>query len=314
MKHDMMWAYLIHLSTNMWGDPGSRELYAPYYSPLRTDDRVWRETIDYLPGQGINTVLIDLGDAVQYESHPEIAIPGAWSKDKLKAELDRIRSLGMVPLPKLNFSAAHDAWLGKYSRMLSTPEYYRVCADLIREAAELFGNPAYFHLGLDEENLQNQLSYEYCCIRQGELWWHDIYFLFDACEKVGARPWVWSDPHWTLGEEYLRRMPKSVLQSNWCYVSAKKRPDGSYERPEFETYRILERAGFDQVPTSSAIWHWYNSRETMALGREEIAPERLKGFMTAPWYDTSPENDLALLGDAKRFGDAKRLVYPEACQ
>lgn len=33
---------------------------------------------------------------------------------------------------KLNFSAAHDQWLHDYSRMVSTPVYYKVCAEVIR--------------------------------------------------------------------------------------------------------------------------------------------------------------------------------------
>ena len=306
-----MWAYLIHLSSNMWGDPGSREKYSRYDDYLITEDTVWKSVIGFLPSQGINTVLIDVGDAVEYESHPEIAVAGAWSKDKLKAELDRIRSLGMTPLPKLNFSACHDTWLGKYSRMLSTPEYYQVCRDVITEVAELFDHPAYFHLGLDEENLQNQIKYAYCVIRQGDLWWHDAYYLFDVCDQVGARPWVWSDYHWEMGDQYLKRMPKSVLQSNWWYRPVEKNPDGTFTQQQYETYRTLEAAGFDQVPTSSAIWFAYNSKETMELGREELSEAHLKGYMTAPWYFTRQADYYALLNDAQRFGDAKKEIYPD---
>ena len=69
-----------------------------------------------------------------------VAIPGAWSKDKLKAELDRLRGIGLTPLPKLNFSACHDIWMKDYSRMLSTKPYYEFCKDIITEVAELFGN------------------------------------------------------------------------------------------------------------------------------------------------------------------------------
>ena len=86
---DKMWGYLMHLGDNMWGDPGSRLRYEPaYYPELQVDDSVWKDTIDFLPSQGINTVLIDVGDAIQYESHPEIAIPGAWTKQKMKDELE----------------------------------------------------------------------------------------------------------------------------------------------------------------------------------------------------------------------------------
>ena len=315
MQTDMMWAYLIHLSHNMWGDSFSIAPQSKYCRTLaeHTDEAIWKQVIDFLPSQGINTVLIDVGDAMQYESHPEISLPDAWSKDKLKAELDRIRSLGMTPLPKLNFSAGHDAWLGIYSRMVSTPKYYEVCADLIREVAEVFDTPALFHLGMDEENHAMQKRNEYCVIRQGELWWHDAYFLFDCCEKLGIRPWVWADMVWDKQEEYLKRMPKSVLQSNWYYYKLypDKKPDNSYECPQYEAYRVLEKAGFDQVLTSSTVSYRNNSTLTMQIGKENVAPQRLKGYMTTPWCSTMPGSVYDLLSDAHHFGQAKQKIYPE---
>lgn len=306
-----MWVYLIHLSNNMWGDEGSSWTYAPFETELSTDDATWKQVIDYLPTQGFNTVLIDVGDAIQYETHPEISIKGAWSKDKMKKQLDYMRSKGLTPIPKLNFSTGHDAWLKEYSRMISTPIYYQVCEDLIKEVAELFGYPEYFHLGMDEENAQNQTMLRHCCIRQGNLWWEDAYFLFNVCEKVGARPWVWADYCWEHPELYIEKMPKSVLQSNWAYSGVKRNPDGTYLRAKYQTYVRLEEAGFDQVPTSSTWTCWFNSLETMQLSKEHIAPERLYGHMTASWIFTQPDNLYALLNDAQRFGTAKRKVYPE---
>lgn len=310
----MMWTFFLKLSTNMWGDPGGTWKYSPYFPELVTDEQVWREVVDFLPGQGINTVLIDVGDGMEYDSHPEISIPGAWSKEKLKKELEHMRSIGLTPIPKLNFSAGHDAWLKEYSRMVSTSVYYRVCEDLIREVAEVFDYPAYFHLGMDEENEVNQRQLAYCCIRQKDLWWHDAYFFFDICEKLGMRPWVWADFCWTEPEIYLKKMPKSVLQSNWAYHRVVRNADGSYKDVEYDTYLKLQAAGFDQVPTSSTWRVWYNSEQTMELGKEHIAPEHLKGFMTAAWQYTIPESKYALLNDAVRFGYAKKRIYPEFCK
>lgn len=314
MKNDMMWAYLMHLSTNMWGDVGGTYPYSPYFPTMPTDDETWRKTVEFLPAQGIDTLLIDVGDAVEYERHPEISIPGAWSKDKMKKELDYIRSLGLTPLPKLNFSACHDAWLGDYQRMLSTPKYYEVCKDCIEEVAELFDHPAYFHLGLDEETAKHQRNLSYCCVRQGDLWWHDAYFLFDVCEKQGSRPWMWADYCWDHMDEFIQKMPKSVLQSNWYYHRIQKNADGTLDTIHSDAYRQLDLAGFDQVPTSSCWAVWYNTQETMDFGKELLDPQRLKGYMTAPWYNTLPEHYYNLLNDAFRFGLAKKQTYPEYCK
>lgn len=305
-----MWVYMIKLSTNMWGDAGGDWKYAPFETELSTDDTIWKEVIDFLPSQGFNTVLIDVGDAIEYESHPEISIKGAWSKDKLKEQLQYMRSLGLTPIPKLNFSAGHDPWMKEYSRMVSTSIYYKVCEDLIKEVAELFDYPEFFHLGMDEEEPADQNHVAYVVARQKDLWWHDAYFFFNVCEKVGARPWVWADACWHRPEEYLSRMPKSVLQSNWAYHRIKKTPEGGYDVP-YSTYLKLEEAGFEQVPTSSTWEVWYNSKETMELAKEHIAPDRLRGFMTCAWMFTRPYAKYALLHDALQFGLAKQEVFPE---
>ena len=312
MKNEFMWAYLMHLGENMWGDPGGIMTYAKYEEEVTVNDAVWRQTIDFLPSQSINTVLIDLGDGVQYETHPEIAIKGAWSKEKLKKELDHMRAIGLTPIPKLNFSAGHDAWLGVYSRMLSTPQYYQVCKELIEEVAELFDHPRYFHLGMDEEIAEFQAGLAFCCIRQHDLWWHDLYYLLDVCEKVGARPWIWADYVWRHPEKFLEKMPKSVLLSNFWYNRIRKNPDGTYKETQYDAYRVLEEAGFDQVPCCSTTEGVrVSALETMKLGKEVIAQQRLYGYMTAPWTRPRYGMEYQLMNDARQFRIALEQVYPE---
>lgn len=313
MKANMMWAYLIQLSSNMWGESGANWPLMPWYDQLSTEDDIWKMVIDFLPSCGFNTVVIDVADGIEYETHPEISIPGAWSKDKLKKELNRMRALGLTPIPKLNFSAGHDAWLKVYSRMVSTPQYYQVCEDLIKEVAELFDYPEYFHLGMDEEWAQGTENVK--IIRPKRIWWHDVNFLFGVCDKVGARPWVWADPCWDNPEDYIKNMSKSAVQSNWWYGTIRKKADGSYERKEIETYVKLEEAGFEQVPTSSAFGsRWFNAEQNMEMAKESIAPERLRGFLTCAWYPTKDLHKYALLNDAYLFGNAKKKCYPEECK
>lgn len=293
----------------MWGDPGGNWPTAPFETELKTDDAVWKEVIDYLPSQGFNTVLIDVGDGIQYESHPEVSVKGAWSKDRMKKQLDYMRSLGLTPIPKLNFSTGHDAWLKEYSKMISTPIYYQVCEDLIKEVAEVFDYPEYFHLGMDEEDAAQQTKLAYCCMRQHDLWWHDAYFFFHVCEKIGVRPWVWADYCWKHPDEYFKKMPKSVLQSNWAYDPIRYNPDGTYVSKKYQAYGWLEEQGYDQVPTSSTWFCWWNSSDTMELCKKQIAPERLYGYMTASWMFTKPHAIHALKHDALQFGEAKRKFY-----
>jgi hypothetical protein len=222
---------------------------------------------------------------VKYESHPEIAVKGAWSPKRLRRELERLRKLGLEPIPKLNFSACHDAWLGPYSRMVSTDTYYAVCKDLLHEIADLFDRPRFFHLGMDEETFEHQRYYEYTLVRQYDLWWRDLYFLFEQVENGGVRPWVWSDYVWHHPDVFYEKMPKSVLQSNWYYGAEFAEAEGR-AKACVGAYDGLEAHGYDQVPTGSNWSTPTNFGRTVEYCRERIAPERLYGFLQTPWKPT----------------------------
>ena len=280
--NEVMWAYLLHLGYNMWGDR-KREGHPNWHATdtLRCQLSVWRHLVNLLSEAGANTLVIDVGEGMKYESHPELAIEGSWSHDRMRQELARIRDKGMEPIPKLNFSATHDRWLGPYSRMLSTDTYYEVCADLIAETIEVFDEPRLFHLGMDEETARHQSSYQYVVIRQHGLWWDDFLYLVEQVEKGGSRAWVWSDYVWNHPDKFWDNMPKTVLQSNWYYG-----PDFSDDNKMVQAYKELDAHGYDQVPTGS---NWSNDRNMMLTtkyAREHIAPGRLKGLLMAPWHPT----------------------------
>jgi len=279
----MIWAYLIHLGYNMWADrdvPG-REEYGSAKPYLRFDINLWNDLLKKMADVGINMVVIDLGEGVKYKSHTEIAAHDAWTVEHLRQELDKIRKLGMEPIPKLNFSTCHDAWLGPYSRCVSTETYYKACRDLIDEVIEIFDKPRFFHLGMDEETAEHQRFYEYVVIRQFDLWWHDLNFLINEVEKNGSRPWIWSDHIWRHTEEFLDKMPKSVLQSNWYYGAAFNKKIN-----RVEAYLDLEEHGYDQIPTGSNWSLPENFPKTVTYCKKHIAPERLLGFLQTVWKPT----------------------------
>ena len=313
----MIWSYFLQLSNHMWEPPGSPagSRFLPAYYPdenNNTDIAVWDELVKFIADRQYNMVVIDVGDAIQYESHPEISAPDAWSKDFLKKKLDEMRALGIEPIPKLNFSTGHCVWMKEYRYLISTPTYYKVCADLIAEVCELFGNPRLFHIGMDEEDVNHQKAHNIAVVRQGEHWWHDAFFFFKECEKHGARPWVWSDYYWHFPELFTKNMPKSVLQSNWCYRSLAT-PPNEVQRVRVQTYLDLDRMGFDQVPTAStwAIPFGTNEYETLGWCQEQLDADRLLGFITVPWAFTQPEFEFYLKNDAHFFYEARKRFYPE---
>ncbi len=251
------------------------------------NDPTWDALLQEMAAVGMNMVVIDVGDAVEFESHPEIAVKNAWTPSKLKSELAKMRKLGLEPIPKLNFATTHDIWLKDYARMVSTDIYYGVCKDLIEEVSVLFDHPRFFHLGMDEETAQHQRRQNYSVIRQKDLWWGDLYFFIGEVEKNEGRPWVWSDYAWHNPDTFFRKMPKSVLQSNWYYgtdfdLNKLKEPAKTYVK----LYNDLEAYGYDQVPTGSNHSVPGNMESTVDYCQNVVDPSRLTGFMTAPWRPT----------------------------
>ena len=308
VQDNMIWANLLHLCMNMWEDnmleqyknpdcdcncaePNGNELmWARAYRPyLLFDETVWNTLLKDMAAAGMNMVIIDLGNGILYDSHPEIAVKDAWTPEKLRNELVKIRKLGLEPIPKLNFSTCHDAWLGEYSRMVSTKKYYEVCRNLIHEVIDLFDTPRFFHLGMDEETAGHQSYFDYVVVRQNDLWWGDFYFYIGEVEKKNVRSWIWSDYAWHHPDLFFKKMPKSVLQSNWYYGSSfDKDKLGEPTKTYIDLYDKLEAHGYDQVPTGSNHSNNVNMEATVDYCKKVIDPARLAGFMTAPWRPTMP--------------------------
>ena len=288
MQNEKIWSFFMYLSNHMWDDehtPPRGWYEKPRYEECNNVNiETWDETMRFLAERQYNMVLIDVGDGIKYESRPEISAPDAWDKDFLKKKLDEMRALGLEPIPKLNFSCKHHTWLKKYRYMVSTPEYYAACADVIREVCEAF-TPKHFHLGMDEETWGIQKDYYYAVIRQHDVWWRDFYHLVACCEKANARPWIWSDYCWAHPEEFYKKMPKSVVQCNWYYSMALDPAAITDEKRKLrlEAFEELDRQGFDQVPTGS---NWSNPANMQALTEyctNHISDEHLMGFMQTPW-------------------------------
>ena len=305
-EYDFKWVSLIHFGMKMWGDiqekPGRKGImtkwltdaeYAEITAPERLSlDRMhfeepfWRELSLKLRRCGCNTIMLDIGEGMIYESHPELQIEGSWSQERLKAEVDRLRGMGFEVIPKLNFSTSHDAWLGPYERMVSTPKYYEVCADVIRDTMDVFGPVGHFHIGFDEEDMPSyQKNSSLVMYRQGDLWWHDINWFVREIEKYGARAWIWSDyiRRHPL-DEFCRRMPKTVVQNPWTYFARKAKMP---EDPLVKIYGTLAEHGYDVVPCGSNCYGVKENFPEMAEYCKETLPDcRFKGMIMAPWLKT----------------------------
>ncbi len=312
---EKLWSVLLHFGTNMWNEIGNtkgreKNLDAVGSDTLRFDKPLFRDLVEKGIKNGMNALILDLGEGLRYESHPELAVNGSWSRAEMEKELEYLRELGIEIIPKLNFSTGHNHWLGDYSRMVSTPAYYRVVEDLIHEVCEIF-KPKYFHIGMDEETAANQTLYHICVVRQHDLWWHDLYHLINTVEKENVRAWMWSDYMWDH-KEFVEKCPKEVIQSNWYYGLDPKvfyagAPELEARRTmELQSYDLLDKHGFIQVPTASNWSTAENMDFTVKYAKEHISNDKLLGFMQAPWYMTIEANRQRLTDSLDQLGEAKK--------
>ena len=295
-----IWAQLVHLGENIGTRAGARD-------PLACDDAEWRLVTDRMAANRLNMVVIDLLEGVRYPSHPELGVRGAWSAEKLTKELARLRSLGLEPIPKLNFSACHDEWLGEWGRMLSTPDYYRVCADVIRDVVAAFGRPRLFHIGMDEERITHHKCCSYACARQGPLWWHDLDFIRCEVERNGSRAWMWIDhiAEKAAENQAYDHLPKEVMMSPWYYHLVFD-PAKTWE---VRVMHELDAHGYDLIPCGSICFFDNDSVERLSAYCEaHFDRTRLHGYLNAPWLEMNAffKDRLILAGES--VGRARKAV------
>lgn len=329
---ERMWTTLVHLTMNMWGNKDN-EMY--------WDDDSWNELIEECINYRINTIVLDIGDGLQYKAYPEIAVDGAWSHEKMRCEIAKCKAKGITVLPKLNFSAAHDQWLGEYHRMLTTNKYYEVCKNLIREVYELFDHPKYFHLGMDEEDHSHAIAEDLVIYRQKSLFFKDLRFLCDIVKECGAMPWIWHDCLFSDSEKFKQCFdPGEIIISPWHYYAFRQEhltPINKYdfiyeyysigeyakmnlqyveEDPFFVTFReqAIPNAeyGYKYIPCASTIFKCeWNHQDLVEYFKENVSEDCILGYMTAPWCVPKEQKLDAFRESFKSLDEARKLFYPE---
>lgn len=300
-----MWALFVNLSFNMW---------LPKNDGIVFDDDFWSYIVEKAAKSGVNTIILDVGDGVKFDSHPEISLHDAWDRERVSREIKRLKTLGIKLIPKLNFSTGHCYWLGEYNRMISSKLYYEMCRDVISELYDIFEAPDYIHIGMDEEVIEFASLSEYVVFRQGDLLMHDIKFLIDCVRNTGAKAMMWADgffDHTDIFTKYIK--PEDAILFPWYYLSFKKEnytpvdilPDADEQRKRGINYieelpvkvnfrnklPKLIQMGYDVFPCGSNWWHSDTNMEELVEYFENNATNemQIKGYMTAPWKKTLPE-------------------------
>lgn len=316
-----MIAFLMHLGTNNWRkkdyDDGTYldiEDFV-YRDKMFCDKEVWKDVTSKLPEFGINTLWIDVEDGIVYDKHPEISIPGAWSKAELKEELDRLRSMGITPLPKCNFSNGHSAWLKDYAYIVGTEKYNQICSDIVEELIELFDTPEYFHLGLEEEDFHSQLGQPIAIIRAPFKKAEDANRLFDVCRVHGVRPVIWSNAGTVEAfggdEAFQKHVAKDVVLMPYSYGILRFNATTCKDYKFAEYCCKFQEWGYESILCGST-WSWHlANKDIIRFATNFLDMSKIIGFISAPWMLTTKRKYYALLNDAANLGNAINDIYEE---
>lgn len=333
-----IWGLMVYLSRNQW---------LPISDKLVFSDEFWDYLIDQCEQNGINAILLDVGDGVIYSKHPELALENSWDAERVRKEVEKCRSKGIEIIPKVNFSTCHSFWLKDYYRMTSSGAYYEVCRDIIGELYEMFDRPRYIHLGMDEEIYSMLQKNDYVVLRKGELLLHDLRFMVDEVKKLGAMPLIWADifmahpddfaTHFSTDELVLmpwyyhsfKREHSTPIQEWWDIFGLLEKMDYK-EHPEYkqgrryiedrpehvkfrETAAPYMKYGFKYIPTPS-VWARsdYNTEELIEYFRDAApSDESILGFITAPWVNTVFEKQDQFDKSIRLLREAREKLYPD---
>jgi hypothetical protein len=119
------------------------------------------------------------------------------------------------------------------------------------------------------------------------------------------RPWMWSDVLRNCDEKkFASSVPLDVLQSNWYYGDKFTGLDpDSIPYRAIDIYPILDRLGYEQVPTGS---NWNNDKNfamTVKYCKEKISQDKLLGFMNCSWYPTMDAYRTRIINSIKQFSE-----------
>lgn len=338
---EKMWSILVHLSFNQWCFAVNNFCKMPFEETF--EESFWDYLVEECQKAGVNAIVLDVGDGIQYASHPEIAQKGAWTRQKVRKEVKRCKDLGIELIPKLNFATTHSFWQGEYRKMTSSTPYYKMASDLIKEVSELFDNPSYIHLGMDEENAHfavlHARSHGVAIFRDGNQYWHDLRFLVDCVHDCGSTPWVWHSPLFEKHEEFKEHFDvdemvfspyfyHAVRKEHWTPITDRQIWIDWYKKPEYAGMNIqyieedpicanffkysipCTKEGYKMIPVGSVCHDLdCNMYELVEYFKNEAPDESVLGFQEAPWVMTSWKHKEEFDKSLKLLKEAKEAFY-----
>ena len=319
---------ILYLGSNFWAQkdcvfPTDPEEFI-YRDELYCDKATWDAVVSKLPEFKIDTLVIALGEGVVYPSHPEIAVKGSWSKDTLKAEIKKIRDMGIRVIPYENFSTYHNSWLGNYARMAGTQKYFDVCCDIVRDVIDIFDTPELFHLGLGEEGYNSKYlddnAYNFTVIFQKHILAKYANMLFDICREKGVRPWMWADMNTVkafggddrfkaaVGTDVVLSVPFNENPIPIYIKDGKAVPSDNVSEAA-RHYAKISSWGYTQIPAINRRIHPRSPKRVMEY--VSLTCDNIEGFVMQTLSATVERKYYALMNSVQNLSTSYDAVFGE---
>ena len=271
---------------------------APGHDYLKEFDRFIREDLAPL---GINTLVLRVDWAYEYETHPELRDENALTKHDVKLLVKTCKELNINLIPHINL-LGHQSWASHVNRLLEVypefdetpwvkmpadykwpnddglycksycplhPDVHKILFDVIGELVDVFEAKA-FHAGMDEVFYIGDSKCPRCSGRdKAELFAGEVNLVHNFLASKGCQMWIWGDR----------------------LIDGKTTSYGMWEASMNNTYRAIDMIYKDVVICD---WHYE---------RPDLSPVlfALKGFtvITCPWR--TPEVALRQLDNTMMF-------------
>jgi hypothetical protein len=212
-----------------------------------------------LPKEGVNVLVLEFNYRYQFSKRPEVAEPGALSRDDVKQLVAACRKAGVRLIPQINL-LGHQSWAKNTAALLRAhpefdetpgkypgnegiycrsycplhPQVHDVVFDLIDELAEACEADA-FHVGMDEVFLIGEDDCPRCKGKdKAELFAAETVILRDHLARTNRTMWMWGDRlldgestgigKWEASANKtwpaLRMIPKDIMICDWHYERA----------------------------------------------------------------------------------------------
>lgn len=214
----------------------------------RFDLKLALSLVDDMAQAGLNTLILDVEDAVIYRTHPELQRAYTAPMEDYRRIVAEARARGLTVIPKLNFAKGvdmHNAWMSPYNEMPDTNRrYFEHALQLVDELVDGL-DLRHFHIGMDED------------CRSTALYLAVIRKLHRALARRRLRTVMWADigHSWTpirnaKTRAVLPDLPRDIVMMPWTYD----------QRSQKRWVRMLAGMGFEvwggtgPDPANIAMW------------------------------------------------------------